>query len=79
MDIFFLLCYSKNIWVTTDVGVTNIVVVNDPMSLMPTFRCYRYYNEDGLGNIMFNNHSIWCKKNGEIMMGGTGGYIKTMP
>ena len=71
--------HNKNIWITTDVGVTNIVVVNDPMSLMPTFRCYRYYDEDGLGNIMFNNHSIWCKKNGEIMMGGIGGYIKTMP
>ena len=71
--------HNKNIWVTTDVGVTHIIVVNDPISFMPTFRCYRYYNEDGLGNIMFNNHSIWCKKNGEIMMGGIGGYIQTMP
>lgn len=71
--------HNKNIWVTTDVGVTNIVVVNAPMFLMPTFRCYRYYDEDGLGDIMFNNHSIWCKKDGEIMMGGIGGYVKTMP
>lgn len=71
--------HNKNIWITTDVGVTNIIVVNDPMLHMPTFRCYRYYNEDGLGNMMFNNHSIWCKKNGEIMMGGIGGYIATLP
>jgi len=71
--------HNKNMWATTDVGITNIVVVNDPMSLLPAFRCYRYYDEDGLGNITFNNHSIWCKKNGEVLMGGIGGYIKALP
>ncbi len=71
--------HNKNIWITTDLGVTNVVVVNDPMSPMPTFRCYRYYEEDGLGDIAFNNHSLWCSRNGEILMGGIGGYIKAYP
>ncbi len=70
---------NKNIWVTTDFGITNIVVVNDPMSKAPLFRCYRYFDEDGIGNIAFNNHSIFCNQKGEILMGGMGGYIKTAP
>lgn len=71
--------HNKNIWVTTDFGITNIVVVNDPMSKAPLFRCYRYFDEDGIGNIAFNNHSIFCNQKGEILMGGMGGHIKTAP
>lgn len=70
---------SNNIWVTTDFGVTNIVVVKDPMLKVPTFRCYSYFDEDGLGNITFNNHSILCNRHGEVLMGGMGGYIKVVP
>lgn len=71
--------YNKNIWITTELGVTNVVVVNDPISPIPTFRCYRYYEDDGLGDIAFNNHSLWCNRKGEILMGGIGGYIKAYP
>lgn len=70
---------NRNIWITTDLGITNIVVINDPMSKTPAFRCYRYYEEDGLGNITFNIHSIFCNQKGEILMGGIGGYIKAIP
>lgn len=70
---------NRNIWITTDFGITNIVVVNDPMSKALLFRCYPYFDEDGLGNIAFNYHSIFCNRRGEILMGGMGGYIKTSP
>lgn len=70
---------NGNIWITTDLGITNIVVINDPVSKTPIFRCYRYYEEDGLGNITFNPHSIYCNKKGEILMGGIGGYVKAIP
>lgn len=70
---------NRNIWITTDLGITNIIVINDPISKTPAFRCYRYYEEDGLGNITFNTHSIFCNQKGEILMGGIGGYIKAIP
>ncbi len=72
---------NNNIWITTNFGITNIVVVNDPVRA-PIFRYYRYFDQDGLGNIAFNNHSIFCNRKGEILMGGMGGmggYIKTTP
>ncbi|MDA3929436.1 MAG: response regulator, partial [Prolixibacteraceae bacterium] len=67
-----------NIWITTNFGITNIVVVNDP-ARAPIFRYYRYFDQDGIGNITFNLHSIFCNLKGEILMGGMGGYIKTAP
>lgn len=70
---------NKNIWLTSDYGITNIVVINNPRDAMSSFRCYRYYDEDGIGDIAFNNHSILCLRNGEILMGGIGGYIRTSP
>lgn len=68
---------NGNIWITTDVGVTNIIVVDDPVMPMPTFRCWRYYDEDGLNDIMFNPHSICCLDDGSVLMGGIGGLIRT--
>lgn len=70
---------NSNIWITSDFGITNIVVVNDPMLKAPLFRCYPYFDEDGIGNIAFNYHSIFCNRKGEILMGGMGGSIKTAP
>ncbi|MDA3816979.1 MAG: response regulator [Prolixibacteraceae bacterium] len=69
---------NNNIWITTNFGITNIVVVNDP-ARAPIFRYYRYFDQDGIGNIAFNLHSIFCNRKGEILMGGMGGYIKTAP
>lgn len=70
---------NGNIWLTTDVGVTNIIIVDDPLLPMPTFRCWRYYDEDGLDNIMFNPHSICCLDDGSVLMGGMGGLVRTEP
>lgn len=70
---------NGNIWLTTDVGVTQVVVVDDPIKSFPTFRCWRYYDEDGLHGIMFNLNSLCCRKNGDVLMGGIGGAVQTTP
>ena len=69
---------EKNIWVTTDHGVTNIIATNSPEP-SSKFLCYPYFEEDGIGNMAFNNHSITCTQQGEILMGGSGGYLRINP
>lgn len=70
---------NGNIWLTTDVGVTNVIVVYDPVAPMPKFRCLRYYDNDGLYEIMFYTQSITCLENGKVIMGGIGGLVETSP
>ena len=71
----------KNIWVTTDHGITNIVVDSSPAGQRKDFPylCYPYFEEDGIGDMTFNSHSITCTEQGEILMGGIGGYLKITP
>ena len=71
--------HNGNLWATTDKGITHIVVVDDPARRDLQFRCYPYYEEDGLGDITFNVYSIYCTRNGEILVGGNGQYIKIRP
>lgn len=71
--------HNKNMWITTDCGITHIIVVDDPTVKDLQYRCYPYYNEDGIGDITFNNYSIYCTQKGEILMGGTGKYLKINP
>lgn len=70
---------NKNLWLSSDYGMTNILVDVNPDSSSYQFKCRRYYDEDGLGDIAFNNHSILCRENGEILIGGIGGYIRVFP
>ncbi|MDR0348273.1 MAG: response regulator [Tannerella sp.] len=70
---------NNNMWITTDLGILHIVVVNDPALPMPQFRCYYYYEEDGTGNQTFNTHAIYCDAEGNILAGGTNGIIKIYP
>ena len=71
--------HNGNLWATTDKGITHIVVVDDPARRDLQFRYYPYYEEDGLGDITFNVYSIYCTRNGEILVGGNGQYIKIRP
>ena len=71
--------HNGNLWVTTDKGITHIVAVDDPARQDLQFRCYPYYEEDGIGNITFNAYSIYCTRKGEILAGGNGQYIKIHP
>lgn len=63
-------------WIATDCGITHIIVVDDPTAQELQYRCYSYFNEDGIGDITFNNYSIYCNRKGEVLMGGTGKYLK---
>lgn len=71
--------HNKNMWIATDCGITHIIVVDDPTAQELQYRCYSYFNEDGIGDITFNNYSIYCNRKGEILMGGTGKYLKIDP
>ena len=69
--------YNKNMWVTTDHGLTHINIVNDPDAKKIKFRCYPYFEEDGIANnLTFNNFAIICDKQNDILAGGSGGYVK---
>lgn len=70
---------ERNLWFSTDYGVTNVLVDTKQDSNNYQFHCRSYYDEDGLGNIAFNNHSIMCRRNGEILIGGIGGYVRILP
>lgn len=70
---------DKNIWLTTDRGITYIITVNDPFTGSFLHHCYPYFEEDGIGDIAFNNYSIHCNRKGHILMGGTGKYLKICP
>ncbi len=58
-----------NIWVTTYDGFNNIFVLDDPLSDHITLRCYPYFDEDGIGEGMFNPNAIYCTSDGDILMG----------
>ena len=52
---------NKNIWISTDHGISYVVV--DSKGSQPfTFRCYPYFENDGIGNFAFNNCSIICNR-----------------
>lgn len=69
-----------NIWLTTDHGITHIVAMANPVEGQPpAYNCYPYFEEDGLGNIHFCNYSVYCSRSGNILMGGTGKYLKITP
>lgn len=69
----------NNLWATTDHGITNIVVMNNIANLPMKYLCYPYFEEDGIGDMTFNAHSITSNKQGEILIGGIGGYLKIIP
>ena len=70
---------DRNLWLSTDYGITNVLVDTPQDSNNYQFHCRSYYDEDGLGSITFNNHSIVCRRNDEILIGGIGGYVRVTP
>ena len=66
---------NDNFWISTDHGITQIISVDPVLSNGNRYLCYPYYNEDGIGSLVFNNHSILCHSTGVIIMGGIGGYL----
>ncbi|MCD8044672.1 MAG: response regulator [Tannerellaceae bacterium] len=70
---------NGNMWVTTDHGITQIMVEKNPDSPDSGLYCYPYFEEDGIGNFTFNNFSIFCNQQNEVLAGGAGGYVKILP
>lgn len=71
--------HKEDLWVTTNDGFTYIYVINDPHKGSIEARCFPYYAEDGLGKGIFCHNSIYCSKDGSIMMGYDGKVIKVRP
>ncbi len=61
---------SKNMWVTTDGGVSNIIVETASQPGEYSFRPYNYDEMDGLQSREFNLRSIMTAHDGSIIMGG---------
>ena len=69
----------KNIWVSSDHGITNIAVAPPTPNQYLQLLCYPYFEEDGISSMTFNLHAITCNRKGEILMGGIGGYLRIDP
>lgn len=63
-----------NMWLSTDHGITHIRVGANEAGM--TYSCYPYFEEDGMAHFTLNNFSILCNDRDEILVGGSGGYIK---
>ena len=70
---------NKNIWITTDHGVTCVTVTRRPGDKTEEYFCTPYFEEDGLINFTFNNFAAICSKAGDVLFGGSGGYIRVTP
>ncbi len=66
------------IWLTTsDAIYTFIVEKNDKNKYAFHFR--KFINTDGLGDITFCKKAIFCTKDGDILAGGSGKYVRLIP
>ena len=70
---------NKDIWVATDHGISHIKISKDHISNIYNFFSFPYYEKDGIGDYTFNNFSITNNIDNEIMIGGSGGYLKIKP
>lgn len=70
---------NNNVWISTDHGITHVIVDNKRLGQGLAYHCYPYFEKDGLGNFTFNNFSMMRNKNNEVLIGGLGGYVKVRP
>lgn len=64
---------NKNMWITTNISISNIVVNVDPTTGVYIYVCHSYDELDGLQGQQFNARSITRTKKGEIIAGGVQG------
>ncbi len=68
----------KNMWILTSSGLTHLIMQTDPVHKNFEWTAYNYDNADGLlGN--FDGRSIYKRGNGQIIVGGSGGYHVITP
>lgn len=70
---------ERNLWITTDKGLTHIVVMENPATGERQCRCYPYFKEDGIGDITLNAYAVYCTRQGDILAGGNGLFLKIRP
>jgi len=70
---------NKNMWVTTNNGITNISVQRYSKVRKFTFDTFCYNEEDGLQGTDFNEKAIYKTRNGDIYVGGPSGYNVITP
>lgn len=58
------------IWASTDNGLTCVTV---------DFRCYPFFDSDGLHNIVFSNNASLTTEDGTVLLGSFTGYISIPP
>lgn len=64
---------NKNMWITTNTSISNIVVNVDPTTGVYIYVCHSYDELDGLQGQQFNARSITRTRKGEIIAGGVQG------
>ncbi len=64
---------NKNMWITTNTSISNIVVNVDPTTGIYIYTCHSYDELDGLQGQQFNARSIIRTRKGEIIAGGVQG------
>ena len=70
---------SKNMWVTTSNGVSNIMVQTDSKTGDYNYSFYNYDELDGLQNREFNMRSTHLTSAGEVILGGISGFNIFLP
>jgi signal transduction histidine kinase/DNA-binding response OmpR family regulator/ligand-binding sensor domain-containing protein len=71
---------NKNIWLSTDKGIVNIVVGYEPQTGKYTFSNYSYLNNDNIyDKNYFSYRSVAKDKTGNIYFGGVNGYSAFNP
>lgn len=68
-----------NLWVSTNRGLTNIFIYDDPLAESVVLRCYPYYEQDGIGRGHFARGAIFCDSRGNILMGCDGDIVLIKP
>ena len=66
-----------DIWVATNNGLTQISVSKSEDGW--GFNCVPFFKNEGFGNVDFHNYAIGMNKNGEILVGSTGSFVKIQP
>ncbi len=70
---------AKEIWLSTDKGVSNIKVYKDKDNHKWRFTVYSFNEIDGLQTRQFNQRSILLARNGDIYIGGQDGINVVSP
>jgi len=68
----------RNIWVTSSNGLSVLSLSRDARGIVHV-TSRNFSTKDGFKDNYFNNHAIYKLKDGDILLGGTEGFIKVNP